>query len=227
MTCVWPEKRLLTLLPDDRLRTLEAFLKRLPESVRKKIRAVTIDLKESWKKLIQRVLPEARVVADPFHGLREGSRRVDETRRVERRTGHRLPRWPLLKNEEDLTERQAKELATIRQHFRNVAQFHWVKEQLRDLYRAASLEEAKAILDRILFEAEGASDAALVQWGRTLKRWKNEILTYHTWRTTNGYTEGVHTKIKLLKRISYGFKNREVYVRKMLLAFVPLALLIA
>ncbi|WP_368014845.1 hypothetical protein, partial [Hydrogenibacillus schlegelii] len=42
------------LLPDDRLRTLEAFLKRLPESVRKKIRAVTIDLKESWKKLIQR-----------------------------------------------------------------------------------------------------------------------------------------------------------------------------
>ncbi|MBE3564015.1 MAG: hypothetical protein IMX05_09940, partial [Hydrogenibacillus schlegelii] len=42
------------LLPDDRLRTLEAFLNRLPESVRKTIRAVTIDLKESWKKLIQR-----------------------------------------------------------------------------------------------------------------------------------------------------------------------------
>ncbi|WP_245637703.1 transposase, partial [Hydrogenibacillus schlegelii] len=79
------------LLPDDRLRTLEAFLKRLPESVRKKIRAVTIDLKESWKKLIQRVLPEARVVADPFHVLQDASRRVDEARRVERCTGHRLP----------------------------------------------------------------------------------------------------------------------------------------
>ncbi|MBE3564000.1 MAG: transposase [Hydrogenibacillus schlegelii] len=115
-------------------------------------------------------------MADPFHGLREGSRRVDEARRVEQAvTGHRLPRWPLLKNEEDLTERQAKELATIRKHFRNVAQFHWVKEQLRDVYRAASLEEAKAILDRILFEAEGASDAALVPWGRMVKRWKNEI----------------------------------------------------
>ncbi|QZA33778.1 transposase [Hydrogenibacillus sp. N12] len=228
MTGVWPEKRLLTLLPDDRLKTLEAFLKRLPESVRKKIRAVTIDLKESWKKRIQRVLPDARVVADPFHVLQDAGRRVDEARRVEQAvTGHRLPRWPLLKNEEDLTERQANELATIRKHFRNVAQFHWVKEQLRDIYRAASLEEAKAILDRILFEAEGASDAALVQWGRTLKRWKNEILAYHTWRTTNGYTEGVHTKIKRLKRIRYGFKNREVDVRKMLLAFIPLAHLIA
>ncbi|QZA32185.1 transposase [Hydrogenibacillus sp. N12] len=124
------------LLPDDRLKTLEAFLKRLPESVRKKIWAVTIDLKESWKKRIQRILPEARVVADPFHVLQDVGRRVDEARRVEIRTGHRLPRRPLRKNEEDLTER--KELATIRKHFRNVAQFHWVKEQLRDIFRTAS-----------------------------------------------------------------------------------------
>jgi len=33
--------------------------------------------------------------------------------------------------------------------------------------------------------------------------------------------------IKLLKRISYGFRNRGVYVRKMLLAFLPLAWLIS
>ncbi|MBT9282331.1 MAG: transposase [Hydrogenibacillus schlegelii] len=150
---------------------------------------------------MQRVLPDARGGVDPFHGLRDAGRRVDEARRVERRTGHRLPRRPLLKNEADLTERQAKELATIRQHFRNVAQFHWVKEQLRDLYRAASLEEAKAILDRILFEAEGASDAALVPWGRTLKRRKNEILADHPWRASNGDTEDVHSKIKRLNRI--------------------------
>ncbi|MBT9258207.1 MAG: transposase, partial [Clostridiales bacterium] len=75
--------------------------------------------------------------------------------------------------------------------------------------------------------AEGASDAALVPWGRTLKRWKNEILADHTWRTTNGYTEGVHTKIKRLKRIRYGFKNREGVVRKIRLAFDPFAHLIA
>ncbi|MEX1406371.1 transposase [Hydrogenibacillus schlegelii] len=42
-------------------------------------------------------------------------------------------------------------------------------------------------------------------------------------RTTNGDTEGVHTKITRLKRIRYGFKNREVYVRKMPLVFIPFA----
>ncbi|OAR04048.1 transposase [Hydrogenibacillus schlegelii] len=92
--------------------------------------------------------------------------------------------------------------------FRNGAQFHGVKEELRDLCRAASLEEAKAIVDRIRFEAEGAGDAALVPWGRTLKRRKNEILADHPWRASNGDTEGVHPKIKRRNRIRDGFKNR-------------------
>ncbi|OUM85569.1 MAG: hypothetical protein BAA00_16470 [Parageobacillus thermoglucosidasius] len=167
----------------------------------------------------------AVVVADHFHVLKDANRRVDEAWLVEQSvSGHRIPRLPLVKNEEDLTERQANQLAAIRKHFRNVAHFHWVKEQLRDIYRASSREEAKAILERVLLETEGASDAALVQWGRTLRRWKEEILAYHDWRVTNGYTEGVHMKIKMLKRISFGFRIRDVYVRKVLSAFIPCGL---
>ncbi|MFC1941068.1 transposase [Chloroflexota bacterium] len=39
--------------------------------------------------------------------------------------------------------------------------------------------------------------------------------------TTNVFTEGCHTKIKILKRMSSGLKNVDVYWRKMLLGFVP------
>ncbi|MEG6573818.1 transposase [Caldibacillus debilis] len=225
VTCLWPKKRLFTILPDDRLGTLKSFFERMPPSVKKRIRAVCIDLKDSWRKLLQRVLPGVVVVADHFHVLKDANRRVDEARLVEQSvSGHRIPRWPLVKNEEDLTERQANQLAAIRKHFRSVAHFHWVKEQLRDIYRASSRQEAKAILERVLLETEGASDAALVQWGRTLRRWKEEILAYHDWRVTNGYTEGVHMKIKMLKRISFGFRIRDVYVRKVLSAFIPCGL---
>jgi transposase len=61
----------------------------------------------------------------------------------------------------------------------------------------------------------------MVCWGRTLKRWKVYLLNYFEHRTTNAYTEGVHTKMKLLKRASYGLRNIEVYVKKMLLGFLP------
>ena len=215
VTCVWPERKLIAILPDDRLKTLERFLKELPVSVRRRIKAVCIDFKDGWRKLIKRVLPGVPVVVDRFHALKDANRRVDEARLVEQQvTGQRIPRRPLVKNEDDLTERQAAQLAMIRRRYKNVAHFHWAKEQLRDVYRASCRKEAELILDRLIFNTREASDVALVQWGRTLRSW---------WRVTNGYTEGVHTKIKLLKRISYGFRNRGVYVRKMLLAFLPLA----
>ncbi|REJ36414.1 MAG: hypothetical protein DIU84_05915 [Bacillota bacterium] len=217
---------MLAILPDDRVKTLERFLQRLPVEVRQRIVGVCIDLKDSWRRVVQRQLPRATVVADRFHVMQDANRRVDEARVLEQQvTGLKLPRWPLLKNEEDLSERQAWQLAEIRKRHKNPAHFHWVKEQLRDVYRATDRTEAAEILDRLIFNAEQAADAALVQWSRTLRDWREEILAYHQLGVTNGYTEGVHTKIKLLKRLSYGFRNREIYVRKMLIAFVPLALL--
>ncbi|HUU62566.1 MAG TPA: transposase [Dehalococcoidia bacterium] len=53
------------------------------------------------------------------------------------------------------------------------------------------------------------------------KLWREPILNHLGNRTTNGYTEGCNTKIKMLKRNSYGIRNVEVYWRKMLLGLVP------
>ena len=39
---------------------------------------------------------------------------------------------------------------------------------------------------------------------KTLKQWQQPILNYFLNRTTNGFTEGCHTKIKMIKRVSYG-----------------------
>jgi transposase len=39
-------------------------------------------------------------------------------------------------------------------------------------------------------------------------------------RTTNGFTEGRHTKIKMLKGIYYGLRNVDIYWREMPLRFV-------
>ncbi|MEM3715307.1 MAG: transposase, partial [Nitrososphaeria archaeon] len=62
---------------------------------------------------------------------------------------------------------------------------------------------------------------ALNDWGRMLRRWHEYILNYFNHKTTNAYTEGVHTKMKLIKRMSYGYKNVEVYIKKVLLSFIP------
>jgi len=228
VTGVWPRRRLLAILPDDRVETLERYLRGLPEDVRSRIRAVCIDLRHAWRRAIQRVLPDVTIVVDRFHVIQDAKAAGGEARLVEQQgTGRKIPRWPLAKNEEDLTQTQAAQLAEIRQRYPNVAHFHWVKQQLRAFYRAGRREEAERILSRIILNVEEADDAALVLWGRTLRAWRAELLAYHTHRVNSGYTEGVRTKTKPLKRLSYGFRNRQVCVRKMLLAFAPLASLTA
>ncbi|MFN3284658.1 MAG: ISL3 family transposase [bacterium] len=227
LTAVVPDRQVLALLPDDRKRTVEAFFRQMPEEVRGRVRAVCVDLKDTWRKLLRRVLPQAQVVADPFHVIQDANRRVDEARRIEQELRRRkIPRWPLLKNQEDLTPKQAEVLRAIYRQYPTLAHFHWAKEQLRAFYRAPSFRHAQALLDRLLFSLQHADDAELVRWGRTLHAWKAELLSYHRHRVTSAYTEGIHTKIKLLKRLSYGFRNRHMYVRKMLLGLVPLAFLL-
>ena len=54
-----------------------------------------------------------------------------------------------------------------------------------------------------------------------MSRWREPILNHFDNGTTNGFTEGCNTKIKMLKRVPYGLRNVEVYWRKMLLGFVP------
>ena len=102
-----------------------------------------------------------------------------------------------------------------------------MKEALRRFYRLKHKKTAEKHLKDLIAMARLSDDAAMMQWGRTLKRWGPYILNYFDNRTTNAYTEGIHTKIKMIKRVSFGFRNVDVYVRKVLLSLFPLATILS
>lgn len=99
----------------------------------------------SYRSVLRAELPGARIVADRFHVIADANRRLDETRRLEgAMAGEVLARWPLVKAEERLTPRQAAQLADLTRRFPTLAEQHWVKERLRDLYRAPDRRTAEA-----------------------------------------------------------------------------------
>jgi transposase len=57
----------------------------------------------------------------------------------------------------------------------------------------------------------------------TLKSHINEICNYFNNRTTSGVTEGINTRIKLIIRQSYGFKNFDLMKEKLLACLSCLA----
>jgi transposase len=57
---------------------------------------------------------------------------------------------------------------------------------------------------------------------RTLKRWKNHIVAWHTEKLTNGPTEAANNLIKRVKRTAFGFRSFKNYrVRSLLYAGKP------
>jgi transposase len=221
ITCLTTH-RLIAILQDDRQVTLRDWLKGLPDEIRQRVVAVCTDLKASYLKVVRKILPHAAVVIDRFHVIQDANRRLDETRRLEQGELKRIiQRWPLVKGEERLTAKQRQYLDVLKGQFPSLAEQHWLKEELRQLYRCTDLRKAQEHWQRLLFNGETSDDASTVLWMRSLRNWGKEIMAYFQFPITNGYTEGCHTKVKLLKRMSYGFRNVQVYIRKMLLGFQP------
>lgn len=92
------------------------------------------------------------------------------------------------------------------------------------MFTAQAPEEAQVACIRWLCNADACDHAEGAVWANTPRRWRQAILSHwaqaHRW--TNGLMEGLHTKIKHLKRVSYGFCNRDRCRRKMFLGFLPL-----
>ena len=216
------QKRVLGILRDDRIATLKKFLNKIPGD---KVKEVCIDMKDGLRKAVEALFPLAKVVVDPFHVIADANRRMDEARRIEqdvhRRRRVRIPKKIFLIGRERLSEEKKERVDMILEQYPGLKGFYWAKEKLRELYRQPGRGEATRLLDNIIFNLKSADDAELIRWGNTLKHWREPILNHFDNYTTNGFTEGCNTKIKMLKRISYGLRNVDVYWRKMLLGFAP------
>jgi len=64
---------------------------------------------------------------------------------------------------------------------------------------------------KALYELSQAGLAQLVQLGQTLTSWSAEIATMWRFTRNNGITEGFHTKMEVLQRQAYGFRNFSNY----------------
>lgn len=221
-------KKVKSILPDDSQVSFIAALGNIPEVVRNRITEVAMDLSGNSRAVAEAYLPHAKVVADRFHVIQDANQRLSEERVIcQQRIGRgfKIPKVLLETNKEDLTWQEREKIRHCFVSFPELKFFWEAKETLRRMYCQRNREKAKEILNTLIAAMETSHDRDLKQWARTLRYWREPILNFFAKRTTNGFTEGANTKLKLVKRISYGFRNKGVFIRKAMLAFLPFAVL--
>lgn len=222
------------MLPNTSKNTLVSFLKTLPSGIKESIDEVATDMRKSFIHAVKETLPNAKIVIDHFHLIQDANRRVSEARRIEQDVEEKVKRsYPkhinaklLSKNHEDLTQKQQDMVESYLHSFPAVDVFYKVKEGLRNMYRSQTREEADQKLTTLIRCMKQSEYPELWLWAKTLSSYKEYILNYFDNHTTNATTEGLHRKFKLIQRQAYGFRNPEVYIRRILLACLPLPVLI-
>lgn len=179
---------------------------------RENVRLVVIDLSSSYRSFVQKMFPNAQIVADKFHTLRLLTPHLLKTRKNIH--GHRQEmrtRKLLLCNRMKLDYFLRCDIDRYLKDHPKLRDLYYYKEKLHQLYRTKGVVRAAGALHKLILELEGHTHEELKRLGKTLKRWRKEILLYFATGLTNARTEAFNKTAKLVQRRACGYKNFENY----------------
>jgi len=196
--------------------TLEAFLNSLKG--RERVRLVCIDLSSSYRAIIRRYFPNAKIVADRFHVVRIMQHHFMELFRqiapeIKKQRGFLAA---LRKKPGTLSTRQHERLRWLFTQYPAIKVLH---RQMTRLWKLLSIKhrtarQCRPIIGRFLGlvgQLANSGFAPLATLARTLTDWQEEIACMWRFTKNNGITEGFHRKMKLIQRRAYGFQNFNNY----------------
>lgn len=204
---------------------LASWLSRLDAETKAGLEAVVMDLFGPFHMAVDAALPGIDRVADKFHVLRMVNHALDRQRSRIQGRGHKTGSRRRLFRSRFLFLRAADSLTPAARHRLDAILFDYpelgtgwrLKEDFRAIYelcdtRAAAADQLKWWLD----EAEHSGIPEFARLATNLRPWTNEVLAFFTYGLTNGFSEGITNRIKVLKRQGYGIPRFENFRRRIL-----------
>jgi transposase len=216
--------QLLDIVPGRSGKEPIAWLERQSEKWLSNIGYATLDLSGPYRAVFTKVLPNAVQVADPFHVVKLANAKIDECRRRIQNElfGHRgrkedplyRVRRLLTKAEERLSEDGREKLLGLLRAGDpkgHVATTWQAKELIRAIYCHENEALALEFITQLGKDFLESAPPEVRSLGRTLLKWKSQIVAWHQAHVTNGPTEAMNNLIKRVKRAAFGFRSFRNY----------------
>lgn len=193
------------------------------------IEAVAMDMNTAFDLEVQQHCPKARVVYDLFHVIAKYGREVIDRVRVDQanQLRHDKParrmvkrsRWLLLRNPENLRDEQSSKLDELLDANAPLATVYILKAQLKELWYAPDEKTARTRWKHWLSMAEESGIDALQTFAKRLSKYLEGIVSSAIYRLNTSVLEGMNNKIKVLKRMAYGYRDKAYFFLKIKDAF--------
>jgi transposase len=229
---------LIAILSDRTQKIIAETLLQWGLEVLEQIEEVSIDLWYGYKSLVVELMPNAQVVADRFHVMTQINKELDTQRKKEKRNveelikkaklasekaeyekileGLKNSKYPLLKNEDNLSEEQVNKLIQVKNVSPILKVMHELKEKFRKIFNNTN-DWYTGVFKLGMWLSRGKK--YFPKSNNTIIRWFDEVIAYFDNGTTSGTVEGLNNKLKLIKRSAYGFRNFENFRIRCLLSW--------
>ena len=210
-----PKKRnLLDIIENRTLETLCSYFNQFDKGQKKNVKYIVMDMSGEFRSMAKSIFPEARIVVDKFHVCRLVTWALERTRiqaqknfEPGRRKYFKKSRWILLKHANRLKEEEKQRLEVMLSLSEEIRNAYLLKEKFYEFMDSKDKETARQRLKAWNLYAGVIDLPEFNKVVTTLCNWSNEILEAFATGYSNGYTEGMNNKTKVLKRTCYGVKN--------------------
>jgi transposase len=214
--CDLKNHRVFDISPGRSEPELAGFLAKLRG--RDAVRMVCIDLSNTYRLLVRRWFPKARIVADRFHAIRVvGMHLMRVARQLCPELGWNRAWLGLLRRRADrLDPDQRRDLDRLFGQHPALQGVYELKERLFSLLclknqsPAQCRDNAKQLFG-FIETLRGSGLEAAATLAKTLSEWTEEIGCMWRFTRNNAITEGFHRKMKLIQRRAYGFRSVSNY----------------
>lgn len=205
---------------------------------RSSVQYVVSDMYEPYLLVTTIMFPKAKYVVDRFHYIRYIMNALDKTRiRLQKEYGYETKEYNMLKNKKNvsLLRKYSNDINwwVEQERYKNgkivrilpgeiiqellsldddLKRGYQLKELFLDIVNHSIYEEVKIDLKCWIDLCRESKIEEMIEASNTIENWLEYIAnSFIDERLSNGYTEGLNNKIKVIKRVGFGYKNFEFF----------------
>jgi len=229
------KSEIVDVLKDRKLQTLRSYFYNIPYEEREKVKYIVTDMYEGYRTIINLCFPNAKHIIDSFHYIRYVTNAFNNVRiRIQNTYSTTSNEYKNLKKYWKLLFKYSKDIKECKKELPfnylsskresifkiiddtinlndELIESYLFKESFIKATRETKYEDSYKYINGWILTVRSSEIDEFKELMSTFINWEKEIINsfirFGDRRLHNGYIEGINNRIKVIKRISYGYKD--------------------
>ena len=220
--CDAQNHRIIDIVENRQLGFLKKYFGRYSKKARKSVKYIVMDMYKPYISLVKEMFPKAEIIMDKFHVINNLSRALNKTRiRLMNRNDKLYNKlknfWKLLLKDRakldgvhfykhrcfDKMMSQSDIVDFLLEQDEELKNTYFVYQDILSAIKSGNAEHLSKLLEQKHNDISRYMKTAL----KTSKEYKEYIINAVKYGHTNGLIEGFNNKIKVIKRVAFGYRS--------------------